>query len=188
MDNEQKEGWEGNHWFPPLQQNICILKIKIYIYYKMDNEQKEQKEGWEGNHWFPPDNEEKEGWEGNHWFPPKKGYIYAIEPVGNDVDIGDIYIGATVKILNHRLSSHKNRYKDYLIGKRSKLTSFDLFDKYGVENCIIRLLEEFDFENNYEKNNKEEMYINTSLCVNKRKPCYIEPRQYYQNYTHFEIL
>jgi len=72
----------------------------------------------------------------------KNGKIYKIEPRGDHSE-GDVYIGSTTKeYLCQRMTAHRSGYNCFKRGTRQhKLTSYDLFDKYGVENCDIILLE-----------------------------------------------
>jgi len=86
--------------------------------------------------------------------------------------IGDkIYIGSTTKKhLSDRMAQHRYGYKQWKEGKIRKVMSFDLFDEYGVENCIIILLESISCNTKDEKNAKEAHYIRTSTCVNKTIP------------------
>ena len=57
--------------------------------------------------------------------------------------LGDkIYIGSTTKQLDQRLTSHKYNYNAWKSGTYNKyVSSFGIFDEYGVENCIINLLD-----------------------------------------------
>jgi hypothetical protein len=66
-----------------------------------------------------------------------KGKIYKIEAEGTD----EIYVGSTIKLLCQRMAKHREGYKLWKAGKGKKYKSFDLFDKYGVENCKIVLIE-----------------------------------------------
>ena len=90
--------------------------------------------------------------------------IYKIES-----HLGDkIYVGSTAKeYLSQRFQQHKNDYKRWKNGKGNKITSFVLFDEYGVENCSIVLIEACLCNSKDEKNAKEGHYIKTLDCVNK---------------------
>lgn len=80
-----------------------------------------------------------------------------------------IYIGSTVKkYLRQRLGDHKSAYKFWKKGgKISHLKSYDIFEKYGIDDCIIELLE------NYPCNSKDELFARETYfqkkyeCVNK---------------------
>jgi hypothetical protein len=85
-------------------------------------------------------------------------------------DKGDkVYIGSTTRInLLYRLGNHKSQYKRWKDGKsKSKMSSFELFEEYGVENCSIVLLEKFSCSSKTELEFKEAEYINSMECVNK---------------------
>jgi adenylate kinase family enzyme len=96
-----------------------------------------------------------------------KTKIYKIES-----HLGDkIYVGSTAKnYLSQRLQQHKVGYKLWKEGKINKTTSYDIFDEYGVENCIITLIESCPCTCKDEKNKKESYYIRELECVNKVIP------------------
>ena len=97
--------------------------------------------------------------------------IYKIEP-NCDYDEGDIYIGSTIKhYLCERMAEHRKDYKRWKTEiSKNKCTSFDIFDKYGVENCKIILLEKINLDSRDELKAKEGYYIRTLNCVNKYIP------------------
>ena len=101
----------------------------------------------------------------------KNGKIYKIEPRGDHSE-GDVYIGSTTKeYLSQRMTAHRSDYKSFKKGIREhKLTSFDLFDKYGVENCDIILLESVEANSKDELVSREAHYIRTIKCVNRFVP------------------
>ena len=94
----------------------------------------------------------------------QKTKIYKIES-----HLGDkIYVGSTAKeYLSQRFQQHKNDYKRWKNGKGNNITSFVLFDEYGIENCSIVLIEACLCNSKDEKNAKEGHYIKTLNCVNK---------------------
>ncbi len=48
------------------------------------------------------------------------------------------YIGSTtLQYLSQRLQQHKTSYKQFLNNKVGKVYVYDLFNKYGIENCKI---------------------------------------------------
>ena len=61
------------------------------------------------------------------------------------------YYGSTCQSLSKRFSNHKANYKRYQDGKFNKLSVFDIFNEFGVENCKIELVEA------YPCNNKDEL-------------------------------
>ena len=98
------------------------------------------------------------------------GKIYKIEPIHGGEE-GDIYIGSTTeKYLNQRMNGHRSDFKRWKEGKTGKVTSYDLFDKYGVDNCQIVLLECVNANNKDELFARERHWIQSLLCVNKFIP------------------
>ena len=71
----------------------------------------------------------------------QNGKLYKIESHQGD----KIYIGSTTKeYLSQRFVAHRDDYKQYKKGKTiGKMTSFNLFDEYGLDNCFITLIESF---------------------------------------------
>ena len=53
---------------------------------------------------------------------------------------------------------------------RSRYSVFDLFDKYGCENCDIILVEEVNANSKAELFSREAHYIRITKCVNKLIP------------------
>jgi hypothetical protein len=104
--------------------------------------------------------------------------IYKI--IGGDDD--EFYIGSTVeKYLSNRMGGHRKMYKAWKEGKTHFITSFTLFDKYGIENCRIELIEMFPCACVEELRKQEGEYIRKETCINKR----IEGRtkkQYYEEH------
>ncbi len=65
------------------------------------------------------------------------GKIYKIEPICEH-DESDIYIGSTTQpLLSQRMSKHRGSYYHWKKGKGVLITSYILFEKYGIENCEI---------------------------------------------------
>ena len=88
------------------------------------------------------------------------GKIYMIYPKVDGADEGDVYYGSTTVTLARRMAKHRD--KDC----RSKI----LFDKYGIENCFIELVQEYPCETKDELTKKEGEYIRANKCVNKVIP------------------
>ena len=91
------------------------------------------------------------------------GKIYKIVDVGYN----KCYVGSTTEKLSMRMVRHRSDYKRYKNGKIYKITSFDLFDKYGIENCKIELVENVKCETKEELLKKEGEYIRQIDCMNK---------------------
>lgn len=88
-----------------------------------------------------------------------KSKIYMIEPTC-EYEEGDIYIGSTVRPLSERMSDHRKPSNNC----SSKL----LFQKYGVSNCKIVLIEECPCETKEQLLKKEGEHIRSKKCVNKQ--------------------
>ncbi len=96
--------------------------------------------------------------------------IYKIEPI-TEHEEHEIYIGSTTKkYLSQRLTQHKSSYKKYLIDSINKYSIYDLFNKYGVENFNIFLLENYNCNDINELRTKEKEYIKKLKCINKITP------------------
>ena len=94
-----------------------------------------------------------------------------IYKVFSTLDDSVIYIGSTTnKYLSTRMALHRNKYKAWKENKAGKLMIFDIFDEFGVDTCIIELLENVE---NIDKSNllyKERHYIESLNTVNKNRP------------------
>ena len=98
------------------------------------------------------------------------GKIYKIEPIQQHEEY-EMYIGSTTKDkLCQRMATHRSDYKRYTEGMRGKVSVFDLFEKYGVENCNIILIEECNCNSKDELISREGHYVRTSKCINKHIP------------------
>lgn len=76
---------------------------------------------------------------------------------------GLCYIGQTTRDLKTRLREHKSSF----ITKTDICSSKKVFEKYGLENCIIELIEELDFEDNLNSRIKERELIELhNNCIN----------------------
>lgn len=107
-----------------------------------------------------------------------EGKIYKIESHLGDM----IYIGSTTKTrLCDRMTNHRFSYRrNELAEKKSKMSSFLVFDKYGLENCKIVLLENYPCKTKDELIAREAFYIRTMACVNKIIPDR-KSEEYYSN-------
>jgi len=86
--------------------------------------------------------------------------IYKIEPICEH-DEGEIYVGSTTLTLNKRMVEHIGHYKRYKNGKDHFITSFILFEKYGIDNCRIILLELVNCNN---KDELLEFFLNIGIA------------------------
>ena len=65
-------------------------------------------------------------------------------------------------------SEHKIGYKN---GQKNKITTCHiLFNKHGIENCKIELVELFSCNSKEELGAREGFYIRQNICVNKIIP------------------
>ena len=94
------------------------------------------------------------------------GKIYKIEPINGD-DM--IYIGSTTKeYLSQRMDVHRSKYKRWKNGIKDYCMSFDVFEKHGIENCQIILLENYSCETKDQLTAREAYFQRTMKCTNKR--------------------
>jgi hypothetical protein len=97
----------------------------------------------------------------------QNGKVYKIEPLNGEE--GDIYVGSTAKqYLSQRMTKHRTSYKYWKEGKASYITAYNLFDKYGLENCSIILLETYPCNSKDELRAREGFHMRNLECVNKR--------------------
>lgn len=118
------------------------------------------------------------------------GKIYKI--ISNNPDIKEVYYGSTIQPLSHRMSGHRSDYKRWLAGKASRCASFDLFEKFGIEQFHIELVELFPCEVEAQLHARENEYIRGNECVNKlsafRTPEEIKEQQKKYNQEHKEEI
>ena len=115
------------------------------------------------------------------------GKIYKLEPIV-EYDEGDIYIGSTTKYyLSQRIDTHRSYYLKWKKGiAKSYITSYGLFDKYGLDNCIIVLLENVNANTKDELLAREAHYIKSMKCINKVIP--LRTRQEYKQDNKDKII
>ena len=87
--------------------------------------------------------------------------IYQIIPVCEHEE-GDVYIGATTRNLSERMATHRKI--------TNPCRSSHLFTKYGVENCVIELIELYPCNSKEELKQREGTIIRERNCVNKVIP------------------
>jgi hypothetical protein len=80
----------------------------------------------------------------------------------------DRYYGSTTNTLSRRLSAHKSVYKNEKVLKKN--TCCVLFEKYGVDNCKIELVELFPCNSKMELEMREGFYVRENDCVNRNMP------------------
>ena len=74
-----------------------------------------------------------------------QGIIYKIYSVNSP---NEKYIGKTSRSLISIFSEIKTNYKRYKNNKTSYRTVYDIFDKYGVNNCTIQQIDMLDTNDN----------------------------------------
>ena len=100
----------------------------------------------------------------------QNGKVYKIEPIC-DHEENEIYIGSTTKTyLSQRMDTHRNKFRQWQAGKYRKVMVFDIFEKYGANNCQIVLLETIKAETKDELLAREKYYTKILKCLNKHNP------------------
>ena len=96
--------------------------------------------------------------------------IYNKSKIYKIVDVGysEQYFGSTTVELSTRMARHRSKYNEYKKGKNVFYTSFLLFDKFGLENCKIELVEMYPCDSKEELRKREGYWIKQEECVNKR--------------------
>ena len=103
------------------------------------------------------------------------GKIYKIEPKCKH-EPHEVYYGSTTEErLCDRFAGHVYGYNTYHKNLKEnknckKIRSYELFDKYGVENCRIVLMESVNAKSWNELRTQEEKYISNYKCVNYETP------------------
>lgn len=97
------------------------------------------------------------------------GIIYKIKPKKSSKK-SDVYIGSTTLDITNRLDHHKTAYRSWRNGKARKVMVYDLFRKYGPDNCDISIVA----KNKNVKNGRslkllENKFIKLGKCMNKRR-------------------
>ena len=85
-----------------------------------------------------------------------------------DIAYNKCYIGSTTEELSQRMARHRRNFKQFLISDKRFISSYDLFNEYGVENCKIELIEYFKCDTLQELRKREGEHIKNTECVNKR--------------------
>jgi hypothetical protein len=70
------------------------------------------------------------------------------------------------------MDTYRHEYIGWKLGGQnfSKTNSYDIFDKYAIDNCHILLLQSFPCASKDEPTAREAHYIKTIKCVNKVMP------------------
>jgi hypothetical protein len=89
----------------------------------------------------------------------QNGQIYKI--VDNAYNM--CYYGSTISKLCKRMGQHREKYRKGILNCTVK----KIFDKYGLENCKIELVELFPCNSKKELEAREGYYIKNNECINK---------------------
>ena len=92
------------------------------------------------------------------------GKIYKIQNIGGD----EIFIASTnKKYLSQRMDTTRRDFKKWKKGEHALVRCFDIFQRFGVENCVIILLEAYPCDSKEALKAREAYYIQTLDCLNK---------------------
>ena len=108
--------------------------------------------------------------------------IYKNSKIYKIVDVGynEQYFGSTVVELSTRMSRHRAKYKETKqTNSTYSCTAVLLFDKYGVDNCKIELVETYPCESKEELRQREGYWMKQETCVNKRMAGRTKPEYYW---------
>ena len=95
-----------------------------------------------------------------------KGKIYFIR--SNNPEIKSKYVGSTIQTLAQRMTAHRANYNKWLKGKCGACSIFYEFQKYGVEQFHIELVEDYPCEREEQLYSRENFFIRQEDCVNKQ--------------------
>ena len=93
----------------------------------------------------------------------QNGKIYKVVDNGYN----KTYYGSTIEQLCKRIGKHRGHYKEYKKGNEHRVTVYDVFDEFGVENCKIELVELYPCSSITELRRREGEVIRDNECVNK---------------------
>ena len=80
----------------------------------------------------------------------------------------ETYYGSTAVTLKKRMWGHKGNYKRWKNNKNNdRYACYELFDKYGFDNCEIKLVEEYPCATKKELLIREDWYIKTMDGINE---------------------
>jgi group I intron endonuclease len=86
-----------------------------------------------------------------------------------------IYIGSTQQECRARWQEHKDNYKQFKNGKSGNCSAFDLFDKFGIDNCKIILIKQYEIVDRKHLRALEQLWINKLKPINKLSAFVIDP-------------
>ena len=75
---------------------------------------------------------------------------------------------STIESLSKRMAKHRYKYKLYLTNEgQPRVSCYDIFEEYDIDNCKIELVEYFNCETKEELFKREGEYIRNNDCVNQ---------------------
>lgn len=78
------------------------------------------------------------------------------------------YVGSTFNsLIKYRFRHHKEDYRRFKNGTASKVSVYDLFDKYGIENCKMILIKEYLVVDRLHLKMYEQLWINKLNTINQ---------------------
>ena len=93
----------------------------------------------------------------------QNGKIYKVVDVGYN----KTYYGSTIEPLCKRIGKHRGHYKEHNKGTEGRVSVYDIFDEFGVENWKIELVELYPCNSITELKRREGEIIKANDCVNK---------------------
>ena len=98
-----------------------------------------------------------------------KGKIYKI--VADTNEDYDPYIGSTTKeYLSQRMTKHRLHYTQWKKGSKKQSTSSNIFERFGMDNCQIILLENYPCSSNDELVARERYWFDKIKNCNRCRP------------------
>lgn len=83
----------------------------------------------------------------------------------------EIYVGSTTQECRRRWQDHVQDYKKWKNGYRKNSTSsFELFEKHGIDNCKIILIRQYKIVDKDHLHALEQLWINKLKPINKNNP------------------
>lgn len=95
------------------------------------------------------------------------GRIYKIIAINGH----ESYVGSTFNTIRDRFRKHQITYKRWKEGKYGNCSVFQLFEKYGPENCRSILIKEYEVEDRAHLEVYETLWIKKLKSINTREPC-----------------
>jgi hypothetical protein len=103
-----------------------------------------------------------------------KGIIYKI--VCNETN--EVYYGSTTQKINERILEHKKKCRYWKAGKYNYVSSFQIIDR---NNYNYEVVEEVDYLDKRELEERERWYIVNNACINKNIPTRTMKEHYEDN-------